>query len=290
MFPIAILINPRAGKHQSQAILRVISDTLTAKGIAFTVFTHEWPDLYTSFAAIWLIGGDGTLNYFINHYPEVKLPLAIFKGGTGNDFATHLYGQADTQTMIDIILNSAPQPVDAGSCNGQLFVNTVGIGFDGAVLKQMNTIRWLGSAIGYYAAIVKNIISFREPDLTIRCDEELPVQQACLLLQISNAPLTGGGFRVSPEASVTDGKLNLIYCQPLDRLKRLQVLPAVRKGRHLKFPFVQHQTVNSCYILSDHLLSAQIDGELVQAKEFHCRVLPGYCKFLFDPAALNYRV
>jgi diacylglycerol kinase (ATP) len=29
----------------------------------------------------WIVGGDGTLNYFINLYKEIAVPLVIFKGG-----------------------------------------------------------------------------------------------------------------------------------------------------------------------------------------------------------------
>lgn len=284
--PIAILLNPRAGKHHAGDILQTITTTLAGKQIAFDVFTNEWPDHYTGYAAIWLIGGDGTLNYFINHYPEVKLPLALFKGGTGNDFATHLYGKAGTREMIEIILQASPQPVDAGICNGQLFVNTIGIGFDGEVLKQMNTIRWLGGTIGYYAAIIRNIFTFREPELTIAVDKKEPVRQSCLLLLISNAPTTGGGFRVSPEASVRDGYLNLIFCRPLNRLRRIGFLPAVRKGAHLRYRFVTHQPVKSCTIEANQTLAAQIDGELVYGKTFSCGILPGHCSFLYDPAPI----
>lgn len=284
--PIAILLNPRAGKHHAGEILQIITATLAEKHIAFDTFTTQWPEDYSGYAAIWLIGGDGTLNYFINHYPEVKLPLALFKGGTGNDFATHLYGNANTRQMIDLILEAAPQPVDAGICNGQLFVNTVGIGFDGEVLKQMNTIRWLGSTFGYYAAILKNIFTFREPEVSMAINDQDPVQRSCLLLLISNAPTTGGGFRVSPQASVVDGYLNLIFCRPLNRLRRLGFLPAVRKGAHLRFDFIIHQKVQSCTIRASQPLAAQIDGELVYAQTFSCSVLPGYCSFLYDPAGI----
>lgn len=285
--PIAILLNSRAGKHHAAEILQTITATLFGKGIAFDVFTNQWPEHYTGYAAIWLIGGDGTLNYFINHYPEVKLPLALFKGGTGNDFATHLYGKAGTREMIEIILNASPQPVDAGICNGQLFVNTIGIGFDGEVLKQMNAIRWLGGTFGYYAAIIKNIFTFREPELTIATDQEEPFRQSCLLLLLSNAPTTGGGFRVSPKASVADGYLNLIFCKPLNRIKRIRFLPAVRKGKHLRFGVVTHQPVKSCTFQANQLLPAQIDGELVYAQSFSCGILPGYCSFLYEPALLS---
>ncbi|MBZ5857284.1 diacylglycerol/lipid kinase family protein [Flavihumibacter profundi] len=279
--PIGILLNPRAGKNKSGKILRSIITLLNAKAIPYQAFTNEWPIDYSKFSAVWLIGGDGTLNYFINHFPQANLPLALFKGGTGNDFATHLYGAASTEEMVNIILNASPRPVDAGICNGQLFVNTVGIGFDGQVLKNMNTIRWMGSFLGYYTAIIKNIFSFIEPEYTIHVDHQPTICGRLLLVLLSNAPATGGGFVVSPMADSCDGKLNLITCQPLSRLKRLFALPSIRKGSHLQLPFIHHQAVQSVTVETAVTVAAQIDGELIFGRRFDCNILPGRYQFLF---------
>ena len=41
---------------------------------------------FDGFTEVWIIGGDGTINWFINQYSEIQLPLALFGGGAGNDF------------------------------------------------------------------------------------------------------------------------------------------------------------------------------------------------------------
>jgi len=57
------------------------------------------------------------------------MPIAIFKGGTGNDFAWKLYGDITVHDQIDTILTTSAQKVDAALCNNRIFINGIGISF-----------------------------------------------------------------------------------------------------------------------------------------------------------------
>lgn len=279
--PIAILSNPSAGRGGSVQVVKVITRLLDAKQITYSVFHEQWPTDYLGFTSVWIVGGDGTLNYFINHYPVGKIPMAIFKAGTGNDFANFLYGDASPEGMIEIILNATPREIDAGICNGLFYLNTVGIGFDGKVLEQMNTVRWMGSFLGYYTAIIRNIFTFKELAYSIKYDDQAYLQGKFLLILVSNSPTTGGGFKVSPLARPDDGVLDLITCRPLTVLKRLFSLPAIREGRHLGFDFIRHTLIKELLIECASPVPAQVDGELIVANSFTCKILPGHFNFLY---------
>ncbi|MFM6941702.1 MAG: diacylglycerol kinase family protein, partial [Aquirufa sp.] len=47
------------------------------------LFAKEWPDELRDFDQVWVMGGDGTFNYFVNKYRSIDIPIALFKGGTG---------------------------------------------------------------------------------------------------------------------------------------------------------------------------------------------------------------
>ena len=98
---IAILSNPKAGKGSAEETANWLGNSLTQKGIYFLSFQLEWPKHFDGFSDIWIIGGDGTLNYFINKYPDCQLPLAMFKCGTGNDFAWKLYGNKNNAAIFE---------------------------------------------------------------------------------------------------------------------------------------------------------------------------------------------
>ncbi len=128
-----IVINPLANKKKVRNIVNVISSALSKRQVDFIAFTESWPQEINIYKEVWVIGGDGTLNYFLNFYNNITIPIVIFKGGTGNDFAWKLYGNVSVNAQIVKVLGAKPQSVDAAECNGRKFINGVGIGFDGEV-------------------------------------------------------------------------------------------------------------------------------------------------------------
>lgn len=134
---ILLLINPLGNKNRVRKITNQISEDLSKKKIFFTSFIEFWPDDINAYKEVWLIGGDGTLNYFINFYSRIEIPIVIFKGGTGNDFSTNLYGYLTVTDQVHKVLTAEIKSVDAAECNGRKFINGVGIGFDGEVLKSI---------------------------------------------------------------------------------------------------------------------------------------------------------
>lgn len=279
---VALAVNPKAGNGRSLKVCERLSHLLTGKKIAYEVFTEQWPVLFDGFTDVWIIGGDGTVNYFINRYSSIDLPLSIFKGGTGNDFAWKLYGDCTTDKQFEIVLQSSPQFVDAASCNDMLYINGVGIGFDGEVLQSMKAIRLLGGHIGYYLVVLKKILSFKESFFNISSDQ-FNANEKFLLVMINNSSRTGGGFHVSPKASVRDGLLDLVLVKPLPVLKRFFYLPKIEKGKHLHLPIVQHLTGTAFTIECEKELPAQLDGELIKAKQFVISIKKQQFRFRYSP-------
>ncbi len=275
---VAILNNPRAGNGRPLRIANWLQQELTQRNIAYRVYTEEWPDDFTAYSDIWLIGGDGTINYFINRYPDCNKPLALFKGGTGNDFAWKLYGDKTIAAQLEQILSAEPQKVDAGKCNGHLFLNCIGIGFDGEIVRSMKNIRLLGGHIGYLLAVIRKIFGFREHAFTIFCNGE-QWKEKFLLVMVVNSSRAGGGFFVAPGASIKDGELDMVLCKPRSLLQRLRYLPVIEKGKHLHLPFIVHRKIQACLIEADTIMDIQADGELISGEKLSIEILPG--KFLF---------
>jgi YegS/Rv2252/BmrU family lipid kinase len=275
---ILLLINPLGNKRKIEKIVSEITSSLSQRQILFSSFTDTWPDEINDFKEAWIVGGDGTLNYFLNYYKSIQIPIVIFKGGTGNDFAASLYGKLNVREQINTVINKQPKYVDAAECNGKIFINGLGVGFDGDVLKSINAIRLLGGHLGYLWIVIKKIFSFKEQYFKIKFDEQV-LHDKFLLVMVTNSTYAGGGFLVSPEAKINDSKLNMILCKPLPVLKRLKYLPLIEKGDHLSTDFIIHKEIKTVTINCKGDTLAQIDGELISASSFEIKVLPK--KFLF---------
>jgi diacylglycerol kinase family enzyme len=141
---VAFLINPFKRDH-----LRDYVDWVRAcVDFQLSIFDDLWPDSLEAYAEVWVMGGDGTFNYFVNRYPDCAIPIALFKGGTGNDFYWKLFGDCSRESHLSRILAGQSQKIDAGQVNEMLFLNGVGIGIEGEVLRSMEAIRYIKGGLG----------------------------------------------------------------------------------------------------------------------------------------------
>lgn len=267
---IALLCNPTAQKALRLGDL--IAVELRQRNIRHSIFTAYWPQLWSGITEAWIIGGDGTMNFFANTCPDFQLPIALFAGGTGNDLHHLLYGKISPAQQIDRVLQSEIKWIDAGICNGKLFLNGVGIGFDGAVVKTLLSGKTFSGKAAYLHAILKNIFHYRSQPVSIHCNDAL-LETKNFMISIANGRSYGGGFQVAPKASVTDGLLDVMSVENVSLLQRLRYLPVIEKGKHLHLPFINYQQTESVRITSGQLLSAHRDGEYFSADVFEIAVL-----------------
>lgn len=275
---IAIVMNPLAGCGRAITLSASMASVLQQKNILYKTFSEEWPLQFGEYTDVWIVGGDGTLHYFINHYPDIQLPLVIFPGGSGNDFHWMLYGNKSLEELIEIALSANPQKVDSGRCNGRLFLNGTGVGFEGVVAKSLTGKNKKKGKASFYKAVIKKIITYREQSFHL-FTEHIKLQGKYLIISIMNGHRAGGGFHIAPGASITDGLLEVTIIDPLSILKRLRYLPVIEKGKHLKLPFVHHFKSASLQISSDQDMDAHLDGEYFSSNYIAIETLPG--KFLF---------
>ncbi len=271
---VAILANPKAGGGKAMLVANWLSSQLVLLKISNTIYSNEWPLALneTHYSDCWIIGGDGTINYFINKYPNCKLSLALFNGGTGNDFAWKLYGDGNLKARFNQVINANPKLIDAGIVNEKLYINCMGVGFDGEVIQSMSAIRFLGGYFGYLLAVIIKIIGFKEPNLLIQTGDEI-MHNKYLLALIVNSSRAGGSFFIAPNAEINDGALDMVLCEALPVWKRLIYLPKIKAGKHMHLPIVKHRLGKEFKINCEVEMPIQIDGELIFAKEINITVL-----------------
>ena len=277
---IAIICNPQAGNGKALLVADRIAIVLKEKQISYSLFTTYWPQVWNDMTQAWIVGGDGTLNYFINQYPEINIPLSIFNGGTGNDFCELLYGGISLERQIEKILHGSAHLIDGGICNQKLFLNGVGIGFDGAIVKDLiNKTKKPGKA-SYLAAVLKNIFIYKGIDHVIKFNGQT-ISEKLLMINIANGKTEGGGFRVTPHAVVDDGKLDINIVKEIGSLKRLFYLSVIEKGKHLHLALIQYHQTEEIKISISVPMPAHMDGEYFEADNFIIECLPKRFSFLW---------
>lgn len=275
---IAIVCNPLAGSGRASGIGRNIQLILETKNVLHSLFIDKWPVSFYSYSDIWIVGGDRTLNYFINKYPDTTLPLVIFNGGTGNDFHWLLYGSKTIEEQVEIAMYAEPRPIDAGRCNERYFINGVGIGFEGEVAKALTGKKKLSGKTSFLLTILKKIFSYRSKHYEVKTESK-NLEGKKLLIDISNGRRAGGGFHIAPVAEANDGLLDVVIANALTPLQRLRYLPVIEKGKHLALPFINHFTSRNIKVTSGAIIQYHLDGEYFEATQLDVEIMSK--KFLF---------
>lgn len=274
---IAVVVNPVAGSGRGEKVGRKVEQYLVQLQITHTVFIDPWPVNFQSFTDVWLVGGDGTANGFFNRYPDIQLPVTLFVGGSGNDLHRAMHGNRTLEEIIQVGLHQEPRRLDAGSCNNRIFLNALGIGFDGSVARlTLPTKRWRGIR-SYFYYIIRQVFCYHSQHYLVSADG-YAYNGKLFMVNFMNGEFQGGGYRVTPGALLDDGQFQLLVIRPISILKRLRYLLLVLKGAHLNLGVVDYQPARALNISSPALIEAHIDGEFITGYQFTVKVLPG--KFL----------
>ena len=163
--------------------------------------------------------------------------------------------------------------INIGECNGQKFINGLGIGFDGWVAKKANAgATWIPVLLKYNLAILQGLFTYKSFYTNLG---------QSLIIAIANGPTYGGGFRIAPQADPTDELLDLWQIKPIAVAKRPYFLSLIKKGGHATIPGpYSHQTLKEITIQCYKNLPAHLDGEYFEAERFEVKMLEMKVGFL----------
>ena len=276
---IAIVCNKLAGNGRSVTIAERLVEELQQRSIKHRLYIEDWPNDLLAFTDTWIVGGDGTLNYFFNKYPGIRSPLVVFNGGTGNDVYSLLYRNISFEDQLEIALNGTPKSIDAGKCNDKYFLNGVGIGFEGAVAKSLtNKKKTKKGKAAFMSTIIKKVF-FYSSKRYIVSTAEYNMNGQRLIICVMNGHRAGGGFHIAPSSAIDDGLLDVVIVERLNPFRRLRWLPVIEKGKHLHLPFIKYFRTKKLIVTSDEAMDTHLDGEYYSAKRLEIEILPG--KYLF---------
>jgi diacylglycerol kinase (ATP) len=100
------------------------------------------------------------------------------------------------------------------------------------------------------------------------------------LVAVANGESLGGGMRICPDASLTDGQLDIAWLAPVTRRRFLQLFPKVFSGTHVGEPEVTIRRARHVRLDSPDIV-AYADGERVGPLPVEIEVVPEAVRVYF---------
>lgn len=285
------IINKTAGKGESCA--NVVSQLEKLKNddiiIKYTERARHATQLARDFVKgcgeytrVYACGGDGTVNEVISGiYDLDNCAFAPIPTGSGNDFIRSFDRKTEDFLNIEKMMNGTEVAVDLLRCNDRVSCNSITIGYDCAVAKNVEKFKkrkLITSSFAYKLSIFYCLFNGRKHNFKILIDgEEFRNDGTYLLSVCAKGKYYGGGIKCAPRADNSDGMIDFMAIPTIGVLKFIGLLPSFAKGEHLDNPrasFITHKKCRKVEYISETPVEIGIDGEILTVSGVEITVLP----------------
>lgn len=220
-------------------------------------------------------GGDGTAREIASKLINTEKSMGIIPMGTGNDLCKTLKIPTNFKKAFKVLLNEESKRIDVGICNGHIFLNSMGFGFDGLTNRYAHELKRFPSFLRYAIAALK--ASVYQSPFRLQINNKNGVsRQKLIMATLANGRVEGGSFWIAPEASLTDGKLNLVTISPVNKWLIPILLPLIVMKKPGWIPHIKSTEVDKIELHFKNEVEIHADGETINSKgsEFSISLIP----------------
>ncbi len=244
-----------------------------------------------------LVGGDGSTNEVVNGIAEYAkdaalntynwekiegVKLGILPCGTGNDFTKTIHITNDIERLKTLLELDQYQKCDIGFVDffdkdkksaQRFFLNITDVGMGGIVVEKLEKkLPLFSRSFRYNLSIASTFLSY-DKALVRAESKDFTYEGKVMNCIIANGKYFGNGLGIAPDASVQDGKFNVVILGNINIVDYLKNLNEVKKCKLLHHEEVKYFTTAELQVHSPNQTSLPIDmdGEFIGYAPLQCR-------------------
>lgn len=279
-----LIVNPVAGRGRSRNALVHVEAWLKERRYPYQTYISQARGHATEIAAglpadatILVLGGDGTVHEVAQSSVHTQRCIAILPTGSGDDLAYALgIARNNVSKALHVLQAGKTRWIDTGQVNGEVFVNSFGVGFDAEVAQQvLHAPTFLQGKAAYFYAILRSLAQVDNPRVKVFLDDKLFYTGKSLLVGVQNGKRTGGSYLFAPEARLDDGFLNVIVGEAFGIMGIFGIMPRLLKGTHHNHGKVHVAAAKHIRLEWEKARAAHMEGEVLEAQtSFEITLVP----------------
>ena len=272
---VYILYNASAGAHyNAEEIKAKMAEFFPGEGVqvddTITVSDKQnYVDRLTDKDRLIIVGGDGTLNRFVNSVEdrEYEFPIYCFSAGSGNDFINDVAnGKSDEPVLINQYITKLPTVEIDGKV--YKFLNGIGQGIDGwACYMGEEYKKRTGRPPNYSGYAFKGLLYAYKPSRAkITVDGVVSEYDNVWMAPTMNGRYFGGGVMITPDQDRLNSRhlVSAAIVKTPSRFRLMTIFPTIFKGTHTKYKKqVTIVEAKEVIVEMDRPIALQIDGEVI---------------------------
>jgi YegS/Rv2252/BmrU family lipid kinase len=223
-----IVVNPIAGRGRARDAAAALQEGLSGLPMAVEVFetsargdaSRRVKDMDPQVDLVVSVGGDGTLAEILETLPA-DIPVAVLPLGTANVLGNEVRLPRDAAGLVRVIAAGNSTGLNTARVNGTISFLVTGVGFDGAIVEDVEARRQGPiTKLFYVRSVLRTLLRFQPSQLTVCIDgKEKPGPWAWVL--VSNVRGYGGVVKLATGSKLDDGLFEVVLFPRADTLSLL---------------------------------------------------------------------
>ena len=290
---IVFIMNPISGTVSKAGIPHIIEANLDKEKFDYTIRETQYAGHASVIAEeakdekadiVVAVGGDGTVNEVARAIVQSDTSLAILPCGSGNGLARHLMLPMNIKGAIRIINQCEVHCLDYGTINNIPFFCTCGMGFD-AFISMKFAMSGKRGPISYVENVLKEGLKYKPETYEIE-DETGTKRYKAFLISCANASQYGNDAYIAPQASMSDGLMDVIIMEPFDVLEAPQISIDMFNKTLNKNSKIKTFKTKKIHIHRDQPGVIHYDGDpLMMGEDIDIELIAKGIKILVNPTA-----
>lgn len=215
---------------------------------------------------ILIAGGDGTVRVVLGELTHTGMAAAILPSGTGNLLARNLSIPLDLEAAARLAVKEEPSPIDLIRVTMPDKVEhaavLAGVGLDANIMEDTDEDLKRTLGVGAYIIAGARHIGAKPMDVMFKLDDGEWIDSDASLVSIGNVGELQKGVALMPEATASDGKLDVLVATPSSTLDVAQMISDVLTEVQ-DSPNITRYTGSKLIVRVRGGAAWQIDGDIV---------------------------